>query len=119
MRAMPSPNEIKVLRITAESGGEIRKAALSCKMGISSDYADSLLRCLYRDGCLEKRLNSGTYQITPKGGEALLSVLYQYNETLTARIRWSNWLRDRATERMAELTDILTEAEKKAGNERR
>ncbi|MFQ5841331.1 MAG: hypothetical protein ACE5I8_02740 [Thermodesulfobacteriota bacterium] len=102
---MPTPNQVKTLRIVMELE-EVNKEILARRMGVTSDYAGYLLRCLWRDGYLENG-RAGIYRLTPKGGEALFGVLFQLRERLTAKIRWSSWLRDRATARMDGLEKFL------------
>lgn len=103
---MPSPNELKVLRIAKEEE-EINKFRLSRRMEITTEYSDYLLRSLTRRDYLVK-VAPGKYSLTPKGGEALVDVLYQMEGRLTAKIRWCSHLRNRVNERIKnELKDHL------------
>jgi len=80
---MPSPNEIKTLRIVRRLGGPTKRAVAE-EMEISEDYARYLLQGLAERGFLEKV--SGSYYITEKGIEELLATLYHIQGILQAKI---------------------------------
>lgn len=80
---MPTPNELRVLR-TAMELSAITKRKISRKMEITTEYADYLLKCLYRKDCLSL-VSPGKYELTTKGADALLFQLHHMKGILAAR----------------------------------
>ncbi len=71
-----TPNQLEVLRLAHELG-EIDRFKVSCKMGISTDYADYLCRWPSREGYPSPVAGRNTCCLTARGNEALVSELYQ------------------------------------------
>ncbi len=96
-----SPNEMKVLRLGWELG-RLDKVTISRKMDISTEYADCLLRSLFRSGCLEAVSlgTNPTYAFTEEGRFRLLGDLMQLQAQLEKKIDWLTYQRDRVEEKI-------------------
>jgi hypothetical protein len=73
------PSEVVILLAMAEAGGLGRETLKSPAGDMPDEYAGHLYRSLVRRGYLKRSSSSG-YQLTSRGGEALIKFLCQ-NET--------------------------------------
>jgi DNA-binding IclR family transcriptional regulator len=77
------PAEMVILLAMAEAGGLGKEALRSRVVNMTDEYVGRLYRSLVRRGYLKRRGSSG-YQLTSKGGEALIEFLHR-NETRARR----------------------------------
>jgi len=67
---MPSPDENKVLRILDEEGGESSLAKVASKMGLSTDWARTIVNSLGRRDYIDVFAN-GKIKLVEKGWNTL------------------------------------------------
>ena len=103
--AMPSPNEIAILR-AVRAMGEPSVRTIGSKMEISSEYAYYMCSCLSKGGYLEKHPGR-RYSLTIKGAVLLRDILLQIERKLNARIQRSHWMNIRMSESIDEITDHI------------
>ncbi len=102
---MPSPNELTVLR-TAMELGPITKRKISRKMEITTEYAEYLLKSLYRKDCLSI-VSPGKFELTTKGADALLFQLHHMKGILAARAYGHIRMIDNVNRRIGDYEDYV------------
>lgn len=107
-----SPNEVLVLGVLnqLEKAG---KWALSKRMDITTDYADTLLLSLAGKGHLEK-VGSGDYALSDRGAEEILLEFYRTGERLISNLEWTRGQLEKVDEQIDKLSSVgqgMVEAE--------
>ena len=112
---MPSPNEIKILRIIKEEK-EVNKLLISRRMEITHEYAGYMLNYLAGKGFLKKGPpKEGTYRVGPQykltrqGALILLARLHDTEGKYEGILRRTVFLKTLADEKIDEMIDYIHE----------
>ena len=95
---MPTPNELRVLRMAIELGA-VTKRKISSKMGINTEYTGYLLESLCKREFLSF-ISPGRFELAPKGKDALVYHLHHVRGILEAKAHGTVQQIDKINEKM-------------------
>ena len=110
---MASPNETAVLRHVLEMA-QANKHRLARAMGVSAEYAETILRGLHRKGSLElghaaPGSKYDVYKLTPGGGDELLDVLSSLRQKEFGKTEQAALNVERFDRRIVECKALMTQ----------